>query len=177
MSWEQRRRYKEGLVEAFATAGEAFHIVAKLPPGASRETLEDRLYHWTARINRRFVGRLWYRSHFAGRRMTGVVFFETRGAARLPHAHLIVRPPAGIHWIRFQQNARFWFEPHPEPCFQGFFKSVTRRGQMWVRRINPNPQDRARVIRYVAKDLEGDPKAVAAWKFLEDLNRQQVVTI
>lgn len=172
-----RLRYKEALVETFVHGGEAFHIVAELPPGAPRSALEDALYHWIARVNRWFLGRNWHLPHNRVSRMKGVVFFEKGKVAGHHHAHLVVSPPKGVAWFTFRQHVPFLFQLHPESCFRRLYRPVTRRGQMHIRRINPSHEDRVKVMRYVAKDLERNPRAVSEWKFIEDLTPRQVATI
>jgi hypothetical protein len=177
VSTAQLHRYKEALVEALVCEGESFHIVAELPPGAPRAALEDALYQWVARVNRYFLGRNWCKPHNHVRQMKGVVFFETGRVGGHHHAHLVVTPPKGVPWFIFAPHARFLFQLHPEPCFRRLYRPVTRRGQMHVRRIKPTHEDRTRVIHYVAKELEGNPRAVTTWKFIEDLTPRQVNTI
>jgi hypothetical protein len=168
----ERLIYRTALAELFAGApGPLFHVTAMLPPGASREMLEDRLRAWAARIDRCYLGRNWAKPPYLNRRMRGVVFFE-----RSPHhhAHLVVTPPEGASRLHFLLNARFWFERHREPLLRSVYPiPVADRGRMLVQLIRPTAADVARVIGYGSKEIEFRVDAIAEWKFLADLTGRQ----
>ena len=169
----ERIRRKNALVEALMRQAGEFHVVAELPLAASRSALEDAVRGWDARVNRHYLGRSWAAPHRAGERMTGVVFFE--GGEAFPHAHLVVRPPAGASRLHFELTAPFWFQPAPDPLLRGCYpRPVAPRGTMRVIRIGSDPSDRERVLAYASKGLERWDADAVPWKFLDELQARQL---
>lgn len=66
-------------------------------PGASlsRPVLESLIAEWTRRINRKFLGRNYYKDRFYNHRLQGIVWFETGlvgNGKHLLHAHALLKP-------------------------------------------------------------------------------------
>ena len=176
ISRAELRRMKPALVEFLAEQRFDFHIVAELSPSAPRSVLEDAIYGWVARVNRRFLGRGWSAPHRRHQRMRGVAFFETNGGYH--HAHMLVGPPAGASLLRFEMCARYFFQAHPcEELRLWYPRPVAPRGGiMHVRRIRPTHADRVRVAGYAAKTTEWSVAATENWKLLEDLSPRQAAS-
>jgi hypothetical protein len=142
--------------------GQFYHITAMLHPSASEASLENALRGWFARVDHFYLGRNWSRA--GDDRADGIVFFETRPHV---HAHIVMRPPKGSSGFHFQQNAGFFFVPHPEREMRHLYpKPVTTSGKMLIQRIGPNPADLFRVSGYAAKDMEWRSDAPVRWKFV-----------
>jgi hypothetical protein len=112
-----RDRYKAALVETLRRQRAEFHVVAQLPCGARRHALEDALYAWVARVDRRYLGRSWAAPGRRADRMAGVASFEEAGGGH--HAHLVVRPPSGASRLDFLLNAPLLFQRNPERLLRG----------------------------------------------------------
>jgi hypothetical protein len=86
---------------------------------------------------------------------------------------MVVKPPAGASPLHFLMNARWWFEPWPEPFLRRVHrKPVTIGGRMMIQRI-PTRGDLIRVLKYDMKEIERRSEAVADWKFIADLTGRQ----
>ena len=171
----ERLKYKSALVELLPAQKDLFHVVAELPPGASRAALEDSLYAWAARVDRHYVGRGWSRPHHRANRMCGLVFFETGRRGGHVHAHMIVAAPTPASPLHFLIYGRFFFQRQSEPCLRRCYPNpVSSRGQMHITRVGRTHADRRRVLNYVAKEIEGSEEAIGAWKFLDQLTPRHV---
>lgn len=173
ISRPQRFSLKNALAEWLATENFSFHVVAELPPPATRATLNDALYAWAARVNRYYLGRNWASPHLKQSRMSGIIFYEGRGGYL--HAHLLVRLPEKAWPIHFQLHARYWFQPYPiEHMRRCYPTPVAPRGRMHVKRIGSTATDHRRVSGYAAKALEWSLEAIEDWIFLDELTPRQV---
>jgi hypothetical protein len=144
-------------------------VIAELRPGQSRAELENALYEWVVRVNRRYLGRNWYRPENAQRRMTGVVVFE-EGLGGW-HAHALLNPPQGVDALKFVEETPYIWSSSPNPVLpDGERRGLVRGGKMFARLIGPTRSDRLRVARYDAKGLEAhEDNDASMWKFIDQL--------
>lgn len=171
MTFHDRVRYRDALVDMIVEMGVSIHAVAELPPGSPESALAADLKQWAARIDRRYLGRSWASRCPITERMSGVFFFEKGKRAGFPHAHLALRPPKGVSAIRFLHDARWFFMPHPVRMFHGVLPNpVTRRGKMWLREIAEHPGEAQKLARYITKDLEWSDNAINGWQLIANLS-------
>lgn len=172
MIYSERLRCKQALIDTLVAAGVRHHVVAELPPGATEIGILTTLRHWAARVDRYYLGRNWAKRCRTAERLVGAVFLERGKVAGLPHAHLVVRPPADAHDLHFVWNAPFWFAPHPVRELRTLYRNpVTARGKMHITPINDSDGDRRRVTSYAAKGLESSDRAYENWCLVADLDR------
>jgi hypothetical protein len=164
----ERLAIKRAHVDFMVAQSPRFHIVAELPPSMPFRVLGASLRAWDARVNRLYLGRSWQKPINEPKRMFGIVLFESGRSREHHHAHLVIRPPADVDDDHFLANAKYGFEPHPDPAF--FIKPVTTRGIMHVQKIGASAKDVTSVASYITKEFEGGERAIRDWKFLRDLN-------
>lgn len=142
-------------------------VTAMLPVGNSRALLEDRIREWSIRVNKYFLGSRWYKPHRKADWMSGFVFFEFGDGGW--HAHMILRPPKGVHPLKFLMRSPFIFCPHSGSHATWFYgKPVTPNGKILVQIIE-GPGSARRVAKYVTKEIQYRDEAMASWRFIDQL--------
>lgn len=164
-----RRQRKEVFAAWTAENWGTCDVIAELPSGQSRAELENAVYQWAARVNRRYLGRNWFKPEYATLRLTGVAHFE-EGLGGW-HAHLLLNPPKGIDPLKFVQETPYVWSSRPRPDLpEGNRRGLVRGGKMFARVIGPSISDRLRVARYDAKALElHEDDSASMWKFIDQL--------
>lgn len=155
-------------------------------PVVSRRHLEGLIQEWSKRINKKLLGRNWWRPANETRRIQGIVFFERNPFC---HAHAIIKPPMTSWQISEEKTIELlqnqWslaFAPRYGSSWQdlkkeGTFKQkiselrscITEKGNCLVKYINTE-EGAKRACKYSLKQarfqafIERDD-----YKFLSDL--------
>jgi hypothetical protein len=146
ISWSPRRTY---------------HVIVKLcsnNPGK----MWNRMLRWKKATNRKAFGGYWYNKP-NDKLMAGIVLFEKR--QDYLHIHALIAAPEGtdaevlLHTTHqlFGEGAAIEFTR--EPDIEGNLCWVARTkwaGEVWIKEIMPEPEDRYRVVNYVLKTLNYD---------------------
>lgn len=164
-----KKDYRDSLA---SFAGEHFaelHITVELPPGRTRNELEHHIREFYIRLNRVFLGRNWFKPKNARSRMQGIVYFEEGAGGS--HAHMLVKPPAGVDPKLFAQAASHVWTKHPNidsTIYRG--RPVTgRTGKIFIQNVTDTSSDRLRVACYDMKRVTHTSADGLSWKFIDQL--------
>lgn len=164
-----RNAYRQALSEFVGKHFAEFHITVELPPGSSRSELEHHVREFYIRLNRVFLGRNWFKSENAQARMQGIVSFEEGAGGS--HAHMLVKPPAGVDPKQFAEAASHVWTRHLDEVltiYRG--RPVTgRAGKIHIQTVTDTSSDRWRVARYDLKRVTHTSGDGLSWKFIDQL--------
>ena len=165
--------------------GYTYYVTFRSRPVVNRKHLEGMIKEWSKRLNRKLLGRHWWKNSHRSLRMGGIVFFET---APDVHAHATIKPPVTKNFQLTEYQIINLFEDQwstrLRPGMYGFKKtskdqveqhkraiknSVNLLGDCLVQRLNTG-EDARRAGWYSLKQSRFQSMSESDdFKFIEDL--------
>jgi len=164
-----------------------FYITFRTRPLFAKPVLESMIAEWSRRLNRKFLGRNYYKQKFKDMRLQGFVFFEERPDV---HAHALIRPICPTTYDLeeprlIESFEKFWSDQNGELADRDLKNCINSGGDIMVER-NMSSMDVFRRFKYSLKQSDEflSSKSLAElmspadldYKSISDLDRHYLKT-